>query len=320
MANTLQNTPDTGFGLTRRQALIGLGTLATSLAFSETHLIQNAYAHQQGEVKASKLTDNFHVIMGGGGNIALFSGKDSVLMVDTGLKASGANIEKAANSVGVEKVEVVVNTHWHFDHVGINEELANEGARIIAHTNTRKRLSTKQTVEFLNVTSEPSPEAALPILTFSDAFNLHLNGEEIKMQHIAEAHTDTDIIIHFAKANILHTGDLYFNGLYPFIDYSSKGWIGGMVMATKKMLEMVDDKTKIIPGHGDIATKADLKGYLDMLMSIQERVTKLIKEGKSEAEVVAAKPTANYDAKWGKGFLPPDRFAALVYRTLAKLV
>lgn len=304
---------------TRRQAILGLAGLGAATALYECGLVPAAAARQAPqELTTQQLADGLTVVMGDGGNVAVLAGPEGLLVVDTGLKPQADDLIKSIHGIKESPVKLVVNTHWHFDHVGGNEAFGKTGVPILAHTNTRKRLSTDQTVEFLEMKAPAMPKAAVPVRVFDKELKLNWGAEKIHLLHIADAHTDTDILLHFTKSNVLHTGDLLFNGLYPFIDYSSRGWIGGMVRAADRILAMTDSQTKIIPGHGPIATRDDVKSFRDMLASIQANVEKLIKEGKSADEAVAAKPTAEFDEKWGKGFLPPDRFAKLVYLTITR--
>ena len=304
-------------GWTRREALTGIATFSGALALGGIGLSRRAAAQGQA-LQTLKITDNLSVISGDGGNIGLLTGADGALVVDTGFKAQSDALMRAIKDAAAAPVQMVVNTHWHADHTDGNEPLGRAGARILAHTNTRKRLSSDQVVEFLNMKSPASPKPALPVVVFDTEMTLFWNEEEIHLTHVPDAHTDTDIVLHFKNANVVHAGDLLFNGFYPFIDYSSKGWIGGMVKGADRILAMTDDRTKIIPGHGPMATRANVKEFRDMLATVQARVEKAIRAGKSADEVVAAKPTADLDAKWGKGFLDPDKFTRLVYLTITR--
>jgi cyclase len=265
-----------------------------------------------------KLTDRISVVMGAGGNIAVLTGDEGTLQIDSGLTARAADIAVAVASLSSQPVGTLINTHWHLDHTGGNEALGKGGTRIVAQTGTRARMATDQTIEFMNMHSTPSPAVALPVITFAEGLTLYANGEQIVMTHVAPAHTDTDIVVHFRKANVIHAGDILFNGLYPFIDYSSHGWIGGMVAAADLVLKLANATTKIIPGHGPMATRAEVAAYRAMLHTIQTRIEPMVKSGKTLAQVVAAKPTRDFDAKWGGGFLKPDQFAGLVYTGLIR--
>lgn len=265
-----------------------------------------------------KLTDHLSVVMGAGGNIAVFTGSDGTLQVDSGLSNRATDIAQAVADLSANPATMLINTHWHLDHTGGNEAVGKGGARIIAQTSTRARMATDQTIEFMKMHSDPSPAIALPVITFAESMTLYSNGEEIAMTHVPPAHTDTDIVVYFRKANVLHAGDLLFNGFYPFIDYSSRGWIGGMVAGADLILKLSNANTKIIPGHGPMATRADVAAFRDMLRTIQVRVEPMVKSNKTLQQVVDAKPTKDFDAKWGKGFLTPDQFATLAYTGIVR--
>jgi glyoxylase-like metal-dependent hydrolase (beta-lactamase superfamily II) len=210
----------------------------------------------------------------------------------------------------------VVNTHWHGDHTGGNENMGKVGALLVAHENVRRRMNTEQFTAAFNAKTPPSPDGALPVVTFADAITFHWNGDEIRVYHVPPAHTDGDSVVHFVKANVVHAGDLFFNGGYPFVDVSSGGRIDGVIAAAERILAGIDDKTRLIPGHGPVATKADLQAYRDVLKTLRDRIAKLKADGKSRDEVIAAKPTADHDAKWGTGFMKGDVFTGLVYDSL----
>ena len=265
-----------------------------------------------------KLTDTLSVVMGAGGNIAVLTGNEGVLQVDSGLPNRAADIAKSVADLSPRPVTTLINTHWHFDHTGGNEAVGKGGARIVAQTNTRARMGTDQTIEFMKMHSDPSPAIALPVITFAESLTLYANGEELFMTHVPPAHTDSDIVVYFRKANVLHAGDLLFNGFYPFIDYSSRGWIGGMVAGADLILKLANANTKIIPGHGPMATRADVTAFRDMLHTIQARVEPMVKSGKTLQQVVESKPTRDFDAKWGMGFLTPDQFSTLAYTGIVR--
>jgi len=318
----------------RREALQRLAGI-TGLAFGAAALGRTAHASPtsapnvhpfydeegelaQGDVTVQKLTDSISMVIGVGGNIAILTGKGDTLQVDSGNPGTTPAVQKAIQGVTEKPVTTLINTHWHGDHTGGNADTAKAGARIVAHTNTRKRLSSDQFIEAFNSKVPASPEIALPVLTFESTITLYHNGEELHLSHVNPAHTDSDILVHFRNANVLHAGDLFFNGFYPFIDSSTGGWIGGMVKAADRILNQVDDKTKIIPGHGPLGDKAQFQVYRTMLVTVQDRITPLVKAGKSVDEVVAAKPLADLDDKWGKGFMKPEAFVKVVYGGIKK--
>jgi glyoxylase-like metal-dependent hydrolase (beta-lactamase superfamily II) len=267
-------------------------------------------------VVSHALGEKFTWISGLGGNIAVLGGNDGVLRVDSGL----ANVaEKTSAEIArTGPATMLVNTHWHFDHVGGNETLAKGGAHIAASANCRKRVSTEQYNEPFDRKLPALPATAWPRTTFAGETTLHLNGEDVRLVPVPPAHTDGDVIVRFEKADVLHCGDLYFNGGYPFIDYSSGGWLGGMVEAIRTAAAMTTSQTRIIPGHGPLATPDDLRGYLAFLETMLERFTKLKNEGKTVDEVVALAPAKEYDEKLGKGFMKPEPFVRITYTGLLK--
>lgn len=265
---------------------------------------------------STSLGGKFSLITGAGGNIAVLGGDDGVLVIDSGLPSVSART--AAEIAKSGRVATLVNTHWHYDHAGGNEALAQAGARIIAHQNCRKRLSTDQFIEALDRKMPAAPASAWPGVTFTSETTLHLNGDEIRLVPVPPAHTDGDVIVCFERADVIHGGDLFFHGSYPFIDYSSAGWIGGMADAIRTLSQMTSAKTRIIPGHGPLATPEDLRGYLAFLETMLERFTKLKNEGRTVDEVVAAAPAKEFDEKLGGGFMKPEQFVRIAYTGLLK--
>ena len=305
--------------LTRREACrtftFAIGAAAFPSVLCRARL--SAQTTQPPPITSIALVRNLSVITGAGGNIALLAGDDGSLVIDSGLAdlatGTAAEIAKAG------PVALLVNTHWHFDHAGGNERLARAGARIVASENCRTRLATEQTLEaFGQRKFPPAPPIARPVVTFTHETALHLNGERTRLVPVAPAHTDGDVLVRFENANVVHMGDLYFNGFYPFIDYSSGGWIGGMVAAAKLALTLTDSATRIIPGHGPLATQEDLKGYLTFLETAHERLANLKAAGKTADEAVAAAPFKDFDAKLGGGFLKPEQFARTAYEGLLR--
>jgi cyclase len=268
------------------------------------------------EVKTTKLNDTTYMLVGAGGNLGVSIGPDAVFLIDDQYAPMTPKIEAAIKALSDKPVKFVVNTHWHGDHTGGNENFGKAGAIIVAHDNVRKRMSTEQVLAFFNMKVPPSPKDALPVITFGADTTFHLNGDEIHAFHVPNAHTDGDVIVYFRKGNIIHMGDLYFNGLYPFIDSASGGKIDGVIAAADRALALANDQTKIIPGHGPLSNKAELKAYRDMLATVAGRVKAQLAAGKKLEDIIAAKPTADYDPKWGGGFIKPDKWVELVVRNL----
>jgi cyclase len=293
-----------------------LAGVCTAALFTSTAQAQQNF--DKVEIKTLKLSDNLYMLQGSGGNMGLSVGPDAVLLIDDQFAPLTPKIETAIKAVSPKPVTIVVNTHWHGDHTGGNVNLGKSGAMIVAADNVRKRLSSEQLIEFMNAKSPPTAKEGLPMVTFSQEMTFHINGDEVNVFHAPRAHTDGDAIVHFRKSNVIHMGDLFFNGFYPFIDYSTGGTPDGMIAAADRALALANDTTKIIPGHGPLATKADLKTYRDMLGAVVPRIKALVKEGKKLDEIVAAKPTAEFDERWGKGFIPPARFIEMVMAGLAK--
>jgi glyoxylase-like metal-dependent hydrolase (beta-lactamase superfamily II) len=264
-------------------------------------------------VTVQKLRGNVSVLMGAGGNIAVLPGRDGKLLVDAGFAGARPKITDALASISSDPVKHLINTHWHFDHTDGNEWLHSAGAAILAHENTRRHLSTATRVEGWNFTFPPSPSGAIPTAVFQDERIMQLNGASIALKHYAPAHTDSDISVHFKEADILHVADTFWNGYYPFIDYSTGGSIDGMIRATEANLAKVTDKMIVIPGHGPVGDKVQLTFYRDLLVTARDKVATLKKQGRSLDEIVAAKPTAANDAKWGGGFMSPAMFIGLVF-------
>jgi len=270
------------------------------------------------QIKTEKLTNSTYMLTGAGGNLGVSIGADAVFVIDDQFAPLTPKIKAAIRKLSKKPVKFVLNTHWHFDHTGGNENFGKAGTLIVAHDNVRKRMSTAQLIEFLGMPIKASPKRALPVVTFTTDVTFHLNGDEVHVFHVANGHTDGDAIVHFKKSNVIHLGDIFFNKLYPFIDTSSGGSVDGMIAATDRVLSLANDDTKLIPGHGPLATKDDLQIYRDMLATTSTRIKAQIKEGKKLEEAIAAKPTAEFDAVWGKGFLLPSKFVEMLWKNLQK--
>jgi glyoxylase-like metal-dependent hydrolase (beta-lactamase superfamily II) len=270
------------------------------------------------EIRTTKLGESTYMMEGAGGNLGLSIGEDAVFLIDDQFAPLTERIQAAIAKLTSKPVRFVLNTHWHGDHTGGNENFGKSGAIVVAHENVRSRMSTEQFIELMKMTEKASPKAALPIVTFASSVTFHLNGDEIRVFHVPKAHTDGDAIVHFVKSDVVHMGDVYFNGMYPFIDTSSGGSIRGVISACDRALAIVGDATKVIPGHGPLSNKAELKAYRDMLVGVAERIGKLVAEGRKAEDIVAANPTAEFDGKWGAGFMKPPRFVQMVVMDLQR--
>lgn len=264
-------------------------------------------------VRAEKVADGLYFVTGRGGNLALSIGDEGVFLVDDQYAPLTDAIRQVIAQLTDQPVKFVLNTHWHADHTGGNENLGKLGTVVIAHDNVRTRMSTEQFSTFWERPTDPSPAGALPVVTFNDTLTFHMNGLTIRAFHVAGAHTDGDAIVHFVEANVIHMGDVLFYTWYPYIDVSAGGSIRGTIAAVESVLPLVDEDTVVLPGHGVITDKAGLIEYRDMLNGIAERIQALIDEGKSLEEIQAARPTADWDAVWGQNFMSPERFVRLVY-------
>jgi cyclase len=290
---------------------------AAALALAAPAAAQQQQDFSAVEVKAEKVAEGLYMLTGRGGNIGLSVGKSGAFLIDDQYAPLSDKILAAVKAITPDPVRFVVNTHWHGDHTGGNENMGKAGAFLVAHENVRKRMSSKQFSATFQRTTPASPEGALPVVTFAEAVTFHWNGEEIRVYHVPPAHTDGDVVVHFVKADVIHMGDLFFAGSnYPFVDVSSGGRVDGVIGAADRVIGAASDKTRIIPGHGPLATKADLVGYRDTVKTLRDRIAKLKAEGKTRDAVIAAKPTADHDAKWGQGFIKPDVFTGLVFDSL----
>jgi glyoxylase-like metal-dependent hydrolase (beta-lactamase superfamily II) len=267
------------------------------------------------EVTVQKLRRNISVLLGAGGNIAVLTGPDGKVLVDAEIITARPNVAKALASINADPVQQLINTHWHFDHTGGNEWLHEAGASILAYENTHKHLSKETRVEGnWQYTFPPAPAGALPSTVFEGDYTLQVNGTTLMLKWYLPAHTDSDISVYFTEADILLTGDTFWNRDYPFIDYGTGGSIDGQIRAAEANIANVTDKTIVVPGHGAVGGKADLILFRDVLVDVRDKVAALKKQGKALTEVVAAKPGARYDEEWGKLFQGPSDFVALVYQ------
>ena len=267
-------------------------------------------------IKTTKLTDTIFLLQGVGGNIVCQIGPDGKLVIDAGISTGTNHLLDAINKLGPQPLHLLVNTHWHYDHTDGNAALHLAGAFVVAQDNTRIRLASPQYMEVYDVHFPAAPDAALPQETFAESDTLWVNNDQENLVHAPSAHTDSDIFIHFVRGNVIHTGDLWFNGMYPLIDLSSGGSINGMIRGVDQVIALADERTKIVPGHGPLGNKAALQSYREMLVTVANRVEKLKAEGNTVEQAIAAKPTSNLDATWAKGPMKPDTFVAIIYNSL----
>jgi glyoxylase-like metal-dependent hydrolase (beta-lactamase superfamily II) len=285
------------------------------LAGSSAHARQDPDAV---EIRTTPIRGGVHMITAAGGNLVAFTGADGILMVDADYAELSERILSAAREVSSQNPELrfLVNTHWHFDHTGGNENFARAGAVLIAHEGVGRLLAEDQVMDAVGGREVPAaPPAGRPTITFNDRMDLALNGDLLHLVHMANAHTDGDLIVHFRDADVIHMGDIFFNGTYPFIDVDNGGNIAGMVRALEEVLAHSGETTLFIPGHGPLADRGDLEAYAGMLETVSDRIHALIQAGKNRDEVIAEKPTADLDEVWGGqgGFMEPDRWVGLVY-------
>jgi cyclase len=268
------------------------------------------------EFSTFQLSDTVYMLKGRGGNVGISTGEDGLYIIDDQVKPVTSQLLQAIRKISKEPIRFVINTHYHADHVGGNETIGAAGAVIIAHDNIRKRMTTEQVSIFMNNTTPPYPKGALPVVTFNDRMSLHLNGETATAYYVAEGHTDGDAIIHFPESNVIHMGDMYFNGLYPYVDLDAGGAMQGMVAAADLALSMADESTRIIPGHGPLAVTEDLKGYREFLIKAGANVQELIDQGLNLQQIIAAEPTKEWDETLGKTWITPAQFVTFIYNSL----
>ena len=294
------------FKFGKKFAVIGLAVTA-AMSMNQIN------AQQEVTIKTTDLGSGVFMLKGQGGNIGVFAGEDGVFMIDDQFAPLSDKIKAAVAEISDQPVKYLINTHWHGDHTGGNENFANSGSVIVAHKNVRERMSTKQLMKAFDREVPASPSAALPVITFTDQVNFHLNGDELNVIHVPYAHTDGDAIIHFKKANIVHMGDTLFNGSYPFIDTGSGGSIQGFLSNLENVIAMSNEQTQIIPGHGAMSNKAELTIYHAMLSDIFQNYKKLKAQGKTLEEMTEIGISKKYDEKFGQGFIKPDVLLKLIH-------
>ena len=272
----------------------------------------------QPELRIQQLRPGLHVVSGSGGNVAVWSGPDGVVLVDDGPASEAPQLLEAVARIAPGPLRFVVNTHWHPDHAGGNEQAARAGAVVIAHEATRESMSRPQVSDEYTVRVPASPRAALPVLTVAEDASLHFNGDRLRILHIAAAHTDGDLVVRWENANAVHLGDVYTNGSYPFVDLENGGSLVGMVAVIEGALSRADAETAFIPGHGAVSGRPELAAYRDMLVATGRRVRELVEQGRSLDEVIAARPTEAFDARYGQGAVTAERFVRLLYADLTR--
>jgi glyoxylase-like metal-dependent hydrolase (beta-lactamase superfamily II) len=268
------------------------------------------------EFTTLQLSDTVYMLSGRGGNVGISTGEDGLYIIDDQLKPVTTQLLQAIRKISDKPIRFVLNTHYHHDHVGGNEIIGGAGAVVIAHDNIRKRMTTEQVSIFRKETTPPYPKDALPVITYNDRITLHLNGEPANVYHVANGHTDGDSIIHFQLSNVIHMGDMYFNGLYPYVDLDAGGSMQGIVAAADLALSLADESTRIIPGHGPLAMTEDLKSYRDYLVKASANVQELIDKDMTLEQIVAAEPTREWDEELGKTWITPAQFVIFIYNSL----
>lgn len=277
---------------------------------------KNKDAKTDVKIRSTEVAPGIYMMMGQGGNITVSIGEDGTFLVDDQYAPMNKKISAAIKKAGGETPRFLVNTHWHGDHTGSNNAFGEQGTIIVAHENVRKRLTSDQFVKAFNMKSGPQPKAALPVITFTEGIDFHWNKNTVQARHIANAHTDSDSYVYFSEANVIATGDLYFAGFYPFIDPDSRGSVSGMIAGINEILSFINDETKVIPGHGALSNKQELLEYRDMLQSVYDRIKSLKDDGLSLNDVIAAKPTADFDETWGNGIFTADKWISIIYPTI----
>ena len=304
---------------------VGIAVVATIMALSGPVFAQQPPAaapplpdFSKVEIKTTNLGDNIYMLEGQGGNITVAVAKDGIIMVDGQYAPLHDKIKAAVEAISNKPIKYLINTHFHGDHTGGNEAFAKDGATIVSQVNVKNRLAAGTSNGLTGAKTPPAPPAALPSDTYTSFSKIRLEGRVADLKHIANAHTDGDTYVWFKTANVLSTGDTFTNGRYPNIDFANGGNIKGMIAATDAYLKQVNARTKIVPGHGPLADRVALIEYRTMLITARDRMAKLVKEGKSEDDVVAAKPFADLDAKWAPTELASNNFIRVVYHSLEK--
>lgn len=268
------------------------------------------------EIITEKINDHIYMLKGSGGNIGVCVGEDGVLMIDSQFAPLSDKIKAAVKKISNQPIQYLVNTHWHGDHTGGNKNFNSRQTLMIAHENVYNRMSKDQLMKAFSRPVPASAKTARPEITFSEELTLHHNGETIMVFHVDNAHTDGDAMVYFANSNVLHMGDTYFNGRYPYIDLTSGGSIDGLLTAINTAIMITDEDTKVIPGHGNLSNKKELLQYRNVVLTVRDRVRMAIKKGQNLEEIKAAKLNADYDESWGAGFIGPEKIVDIIYTSL----
>jgi len=274
---------------------------------------QIVIAQDDVKIESIKVTDQIYMLTGQGGNLGLLVGQDGTFLIDDQFAPLTEKITTAIAAVGGDTPKFLINTHYHGDHTGGNENFGKKGTLIFSHDNVRDRLVNGSFIREFNMKRGAVDPTGLPVVTFSEDISFHLNGDTVRAIHVPHSHTDGDAIIHFRSANVIHAGDVVFNGFYPFIDVSHGGSIKGMIAGVNKIFALSDEKTKIIPGHGPLSNTAELRNYLNMLETAYERLRKLKADGKTAQEAIEAKPLTDLEEEWGDGMFTGDKWIEIIY-------
>jgi glyoxylase-like metal-dependent hydrolase (beta-lactamase superfamily II) len=295
----------------------GATSRGTAQAGTGETVIQKATEQfESSPLKTTSLGEGLFLFTGDGGNVTAIVDDGSTLLIDSGIDSRVTELSQAILKATMRPVTQLVSTHWHFDHIGGNVYFGSEGVSIIAQENVKRRLSSVQDVLFVGLRDGPYPPQALPGVTYSGSMTLHQGSQRLTLANYGSAHTDGDTVIYIAPANVVVVGDIFSNHFYPIIDLASGGSIGGMIRSLDQILAQTDEQTKIVPGHGPVATRTDLLDYRDMLVQVRQRIQSLIAAGKTMDEAVAATPTKDFDGKWADGYVPPDVFTKMVFSSL----